>query len=108
MPNVERCMTNGIEWAVREISKALGAAYAQPRDRLRVLINIAGAIAPTPAGLAPADPVRWAFDEEAMRLGHEHGLCSRCARPLVRVGDESFCMEHDARLLAMRLRKEAV
>lgn len=97
-----------ISEAVKEISEALGAAYADPRDRLQALISIAGAIAPTPVGLAPGDPVRWAFEEEALRLGHEHGLCSRCAKPLVKVGDESFCMEHDARLLAMRLRKEAV
>ncbi|MGE5584439.1 MAG: hypothetical protein ACM309_02715 [Bacillota bacterium] len=102
MANLENCLTP-IQWAVREISEALGVACRDPADRLKALLEIRRVIAPV-----QDDPVGLALDEEAMRLGHEHGLCSKCARPLVRIGDESFCVEHDWRLLAMRLRKEAI
>ncbi len=100
MPRVRVTMT--VEQAVREISEALGVAYPEPADRLRALIAIAHAIAPVPEDIGPGDPVRWALEEERLRLGHELGLCSRCAKPLVKLGDESFCLEHDAALIALR------
>lgn len=36
-----------IEWAVQEISQALGAAYEGTKDRLKVLLGIRRAIAHT-------------------------------------------------------------
>lgn len=104
MTEVQKRVMSSIEWAVREISEALGAAYEDPKDRLKVLLEIQQALVPTGEG-----PVGWAFREEAFRLGAQHNLCHQCARDLVAIGDETFCPVCDVLLLEARRaqRKEA-